>query len=136
MLTVRIAKTHLFAKKRQTVIASLGVTFGIAMFILMVSFMTGVNRMLEDTMLSATPHIRVFQDVQSNRPSIVDELEAKEDDWNVVYHMKAEDEQLNLKNGFVIADRISKEPGVLGVSAQRLVLRYFITMALASFREP
>jgi lipoprotein-releasing system permease protein len=118
MLTVRIAKTHLFAKKRQTVIASLGVTFGIAMFILMVSFMTGVNRMLEDTMLSATPHIRVFQDVQSNRPSIVDELEAKEDDWNVVYHMKAEDEQLNLKNGFVIADRISKEPGVLGVSAQ------------------
>lgn len=118
MLTVRIAKTHLFAKKRQTVIASLGVTFGIAMFILMVSFMTGVNKMLEDTMLSATPHIRVFQDVQTNRPSIVDELESKENDWNVVYHMKAKDEQLNLKNGFVIADRISREPGVLGVSAQ------------------
>jgi lipoprotein-releasing system permease protein len=116
MLTVRIAKTHLLAKKRQTIIASLGVTFGIAMFILMISFMTGVNKVLEDTMLSSTPHIRIFHDIETDRPSIIEEEHP--DRWNVIRHMKAKDEQLNLKNGFVIADRIAQEPGILGVSAQ------------------
>ena len=33
----QIAKTHLLAKKKQTVIAILGVTFGIAMYVLMAS---------------------------------------------------------------------------------------------------
>jgi lipoprotein-releasing system permease protein len=117
-LTVRISKTHLLAKKKQTIIASLGVTFGIAMFILMISFMTGVNKVLEDTMLSSTPHIRIFHDIETDRPSIISEGNTSPDHWNLVYHMKAKDEQLNLKNGFIIADRIEKEPGVLGVSAQ------------------
>jgi lipoprotein-releasing system permease protein len=118
MLTVRIAKTHLLAKKRQTIIASLGVTFGIAMFILMISFMTGVNKVLEDTMLSSTPHIRIFHDIETDRPSIISEGNSGPENWNLIHHMRAKDEQLNLKNGFVIADRIAKEPGVLGVSAQ------------------
>src|SRR4051812_2088442 len=108
MLTVQIAKTHLLAKKRQTIIASLGVTFGIAMFILMISFMTGVNKVLEDTMLSSTPHIRIFHDIETDRPSIISEGRNSPKKWNLVYHMKAKDEQLNLKNGFVIADRIAK----------------------------
>lgn len=118
LLTIRIAKTHLLAKKRQTLIASLGVTFGIAMFILMVSFMTGVNKVLEDTMLSSTPHVKIFHDIDTRRPSILQQQAGQGKQWNVVRHMRAKDEQLNLKNGFVIADRIAMEAGVLGVSAQ------------------
>lgn len=117
-LAAEIAKTHLLAKKKQTIIASLGVTFGIAMFVLMISFMTGVNKVLEDTMLSSTPHIRIYHDIETDRPSIIKEVSKDSLAWNIVYHTKAKDEQLNLKNGLVIADRIEKEPGVLGVSAQ------------------
>lgn len=117
-LALHIAKTHLFAKKKQTVIASLGVTFGIAMFILMISFMTGVNEVLEDSALNSTPHIHIFHDVDPNRRSILDEKNNSPSDWNIVHHMKAKDEQLNLKNGFAIADRIRQEPSVLGVSPQ------------------
>lgn len=36
-----IARRHLMASKKQTLVAMLGVTFGIAMFILMISFMIG-----------------------------------------------------------------------------------------------
>lgn len=50
-----IAKTHLVSKPRQTIIAMLGVTFGIGMYILMISFMSGFNEYLQDSMLSSTP---------------------------------------------------------------------------------
>ena len=43
-VAAQITRTHLLAKKRQT----LGVTFGIAMFITIVSFMQGVNQFLDD----------------------------------------------------------------------------------------
>ena len=58
-LSFQIAKTHLLAKKRQTLVAMLGVTFGIAMFIVMISFMQGVNQFLEDSALDASPHVRI-----------------------------------------------------------------------------
>lgn len=118
-LAANIAKTHLLAKVRQTVIASLGVTFGIAMFILMISFMTGVNKFLEDTMLTATPHIHIYNDIETNRRSILDEARPSgEEHMNVVHHQKPKDEKLNLKNGLRIAERIKQEPAVLGVSPQ------------------
>ena len=46
-------------------IAALGVTFGIGMFIAMVSFMTGVNKLLEELMLSNTAHIHIYNDINS-----------------------------------------------------------------------
>jgi lipoprotein-releasing system permease protein len=117
-LSVHIARTHLVSKARQTVIASLGVTFGIAMFIVMISFMTGVNKFLEDTMLTSTPHIRIYNDIETQRESILDILNPNEEHMNVVYHQKPKNEKLNLKNGLHIANLLKKQEGVLGVSPQ------------------
>lgn len=114
----RIAKTHLFAKKKQTAIASLGVTFGIAMFILMISVMTGVNQLLEATSLASTPHVRIYHDVGIQSQSILDEVNPQSDQWNVVHHTKPKAELLNLKNGLAIAQRIASDPAVMGVSPQ------------------
>jgi lipoprotein-releasing system permease protein len=44
-IILSIAKTHLLTKIKQTVIAGLGVTFGIGSYIALVSFMTGLNVM-------------------------------------------------------------------------------------------
>jgi lipoprotein-releasing system permease protein len=117
-LNIEIAKTHLFAKRKQTVIASLGVTFGIAMFILMISFMTGVNVLLEETSLTNTPHIRIYHDIEVRRKNILDDVYRHENDLNIVWHQKPKQDQVNLKNGFLIANQIEKDPNVLGVSAQ------------------
>lgn len=117
-LNIEIAKTHLFAKRKQTLIASLGVTFGIAMFILMISFMTGVNVLLEETSLTNTPHVRIFHDIEVKRKNIIDDVYRAENDLNIVWHQKPKQEQVNLKNGFLIANQIEKDPNVLGVSAQ------------------
>lgn len=115
-IAAEIAKTHLLAKKRQTLVAMLGVTFGIAMFITMISFMQGVNQFLEDSALDASPHVRMYNEVNTQRPGLIDELNPK--GFNVVYHQKPKDELSRLKNGITIAERIEKEAGVLGVSFQ------------------
>ncbi|AQG78719.1 ABC transporter permease [Spirosoma montaniterrae] len=112
----QIAKTHLLAKKKQTLVAMLGVTFGIAMFITMISFMQGVNQFLEDSALDASPHIRMYNKVNTQRPSIIDQL--RPNGLNVVYRQKPKAESARLKNGLIIADRIERQPGVLGVSPQ------------------
>jgi len=114
----QIAKTHLLAKKRQTLVAMLGVTFGIDMFITMISFMQGVNQFLEDSALDASPHVRMYNEVNTQRPSLIDELRPGDEAFNVVYHQKPKEQLSRLKNGLLIARRIEEEPGVLGVSPQ------------------
>ncbi len=104
------------AKKRQTLVAMLGVTFGIAMFITMISFMQGVNQFLEDSALDASPHIRVYNEINTQRPGLIEERNPA--NFNVIYHQKPKDEQARIKNGLTIADRIEREPGVLGTSPQ------------------
>ncbi|WP_266367179.1 ABC transporter permease [Tellurirhabdus rosea] len=117
-LTSQIARTHLLARKRQTLVAMLGVTFGIAMFITMISFMQGVNQFLEDSALDASPHVRMYNEVNTQRPTLLDELRPGDGQFNVVYHQKPKDQSAKLKNGLLIARRIEADPQVLGVSPQ------------------
>ena len=81
-----ISKKQMLSKKKQTIVAILGVTFGIAMFILMISFMEGVNQFIEDTMLASTPHIRIYNDVKTDYSvSIAGEYFKKSDKINIIY---------------------------------------------------
>ena len=66
-----IARVHLLSRKKQTIIAILGVTFGISMFILMVSFMQGTNEFLQDAMLSSTPDIHIYSEVKKDYSSSI-----------------------------------------------------------------
>ena len=50
------------SRPKQTVVAALGVTFGIGLFIFMNSLITGTNEYSEKVMLSTTPHIRLYND--------------------------------------------------------------------------
>jgi lipoprotein-releasing system permease protein len=117
-LAFQIAKTQMLSRKKQTIIATLGVTFGIGMFILMVSFMTGVNILLEETMLSATPHIRIYYDVKAEKTSIIDEMNQGELFFNVTHHIRPKEEKVNIKNAFQIVENLRREKDVLGVSPQ------------------
>ncbi|GAB3163655.1 ABC transporter permease [Telluribacter humicola] len=115
-IAFNIAQTHLLTKKKQTMVAMLGVTFGIAMFIVMISFMQGVNQFLEDSALDASPHVRIYKQITSDRPSIIETINP--DGLNVVHHQKPKQELARIKNGLVIARNIEQQPEVLGVSPQ------------------
>lgn len=65
-LIASIAKSLLLARWKQTLVAAVGVTFSITMFITLLSFMSGLNDMLDSLILNRTPHIRLYKDIKSN----------------------------------------------------------------------
>jgi lipoprotein-releasing system permease protein len=65
-VNLTIVKTHLLSRRRQTIVAMLGVMFGIGMFILLISFMKGMNNFFQDIMLSVTPDIHIYNDVKTD----------------------------------------------------------------------
>ena len=56
-LLFSISRTHLWSRKKQSLIAALGVTFGIGAYIIMMSFMTGLNGLLDGLILNRTPPV-------------------------------------------------------------------------------
>jgi lipoprotein-releasing system permease protein len=113
-LALEIAKTHLLAKPKQTIVAMLGVTFGIGMFIAMVSLMTGLNNFTEELTMTSSPDIHIYHDVSQDRPSIIDEY--NESGVNYVHHQKPKKETAKIRNAFYIADILRKDPRVSGVA--------------------
>lgn len=64
----RIARTHLTSRKRQTLIAALGVTIGIGMYIFTNALMGGFTAFSRRDIFKNTPHVQVYQADQISRP--------------------------------------------------------------------
>src|SRR5205085_6272840 len=112
-VNLAISRTHLLSRKKQTVVAILGVTFGIAMFILMISFMQGVNKFLEDTMLQATPDVRIYNDLKTDYShSIAGEYFKEDNQLVIVHHPKPKQVLLNIKNANAIIADLKQNPEV------------------------
>ena len=108
--------THLLSKKRQTIVAMLGVTFGIAIFIFQAGLMSGFQTMFIEQTVNTSANIRIYNDVQGERPSLLDRFHDDGKTWNVVRNQKPEVEDPKLKNGKQLMDIISRHPDVAGVS--------------------
>ena len=113
-----IARTHLVTKKKSTITASLGVTFGIGAYITLVSFMTGLNTMLDDLILNQTPHIHLYNEIEpsENQPiSLYDEFE---DALNVVHSIKPKQSQKKIHNALPILSYLKDDTNVKGATPQ------------------
>lgn len=113
-LTADIAKTHLIAKPKQTIVAMMGVTFGIGMFIAMVSLMTGLNNFTEELTMTSSPDIHIFHDVTEDRPSILQQVNVQ--GINKVHHQKPKNETAKIRNAMQIAEIIRRDDRVTGVA--------------------
>jgi lipoprotein-releasing system permease protein len=112
-----ISKTHLLSRKKQTIVAILGVTFGIAMFILMISFMQGVNKFLEDTMLQATPDIHIFNDLKTDYSvSVAGDYYKNSNQLVIVHHPKPKQIKKNIQNADAIMADLKRNTSVAAVS--------------------
>ncbi|HVU53832.1 MAG TPA: ABC transporter permease [Puia sp.] len=106
-VNLMISGTQLLARKKQSIIAMLGVMFGIAMFIFMMSFMKGVNKFIEDTMLASIPDIHIYNDIRTDYTHSVTSAWLSQDPSRivVVHHPRPSKIHLNLKDpGSIIAD--------------------------------
>jgi len=67
---VFIALQYLLARKRQSLLAALGVLLGVTTFIVMINFMTGVNDFLDDAIFKGSPDIIISEKTTKKRTSI------------------------------------------------------------------
>lgn len=67
-VNLKIALTHVRTRKKQTLIAALGVTIGIALYIFSNSLMKGFSDYSRKEMFKTIPHVRVFGEDQMSQP--------------------------------------------------------------------
>ncbi|MFD0976903.1 ABC transporter permease [Salinimicrobium gaetbulicola] len=113
-----IAKTHMLSKFKQTVIAALGVTFGIGSYITLVSFMTGLNHMLDDLILNQTPHIHIFNEIEPSKEQPVSLYDSFKDSFNVVHSIKPKQTQKKIHNAQPIIEHLNNDIRVRGAVPQ------------------
>ena len=113
-----IAKTHLITKMRSTITASLGVTFGIGAYITLVSFMTGLNTMLDDLVLNQTPHIHLYNEIEPSENQPIALYAEFEDAFNIVRSIKPKQSQKKIHNALPILKYLKDDDNVKGATPQ------------------
>ncbi len=113
-----IAKTHLLTKLKSTVTASLGVTFGIGAYITLVSFMTGLNGMLDDLVLNQTPHIHMYNEIEPSAEQPISLYKKFDGGLNVVHSIKPKQGQLKIHNALPILHYLKDQENVKGATPQ------------------
>ena len=115
-LIADVSKSLLLARWKQTLVAAIGVTFGITMFITLLSFMSGLNDMLDGLILNRTPHIRLYNEIQASEQQPIDLYPAYKKHHNFIRSMKPKDELLQIHNSAPIIDALKKDSRVFGVA--------------------
>jgi lipoprotein-releasing system permease protein len=125
-LLISISRTHLLARIKQSLIAALGVTFGIMMFISLMSFMTGLNKMLDNLILNRTPHVRLYNEVKSteNQPA---DLYYGSQAWIDISNVKPRNAKKELRNSLQIIELLQNDKDVLGYSPKLAVQSIFLS---------
>lgn len=115
-LIADVSKSLLMARWKQTLVAAIGVTFGITMFITLLSFMSGLNDLLDGLIVNRTPHIRLYNEIKASELQPIDLYPAFKNHHNFVRSTKPKDELLQIHNSAPIIDALKKDSRVLGVA--------------------
>ncbi|MGJ8737819.1 ABC transporter permease [Zobellia laminariae] len=115
---LNIAKTHLVTKMKSSATAALGVTFGIGAYITLISFMTGLNEMLDGMVLSQTPHIHLYNEIEPNETQPVSLYEEFKNSFNIVHSIKPRQSQKKIHNALPILKYLKKDKEVKGATPQ------------------
>lgn len=111
-INAQIAYTHLFSKKKQTLVAAFGVTIGIAIFIFMNSLMHGFEVYSIESLFKSTPHLRIYKEEKISQPLVADSA----NNLAILANPKITKENKRLINPNLIIETLKKQPGVIGVT--------------------
>jgi len=115
-LIFRIAKALMLARWKQTMVAAIGVTFSITMFVTLLGFMNGLNDLLDDLILNRTAHIRLFNEVKPTPIQPIDKSITYRNTENFIGSVKPNRKKLELHNVSSIISSLKKDSRVIGVA--------------------
>jgi lipoprotein-releasing system permease protein len=130
-LLFKISKTHLLSRIKQPIIAGLGVTFGIGTFIILVSFMTGLNGLLDGLVLNRTPHIHLYKEIKKSNIQPIERIFSGKEKLLFVNSVKPKEEQLSIHNAIPLMKELKENPEVLGCSPQVVVQVFYLAGSIA-----
>lgn len=122
-----IAQTHLLTKMKSTVTATLGVTFGIGAYIILVSFMTGLNDMLDNLILNQTPHIHLYNEIKPSENQPVSIYSKYKDSHNFIHSIKPKQSQVKIHNALPILQYLKEDKKVEGATPQLRLQVFYIS---------
>ena len=122
-----IARNHLVTKIKQTMIAALGVTFGIGSYITLVSFMTGLNQMLDNLILNQTPHVHIFNEIQPSEEQPVDLLKEFDNSIKLVHSIKPKQSQKKIHNALPIMNFLKEDDKIRAALPQIKTQIFYIS---------
>jgi lipoprotein-releasing system permease protein len=110
-----IALTHLLTRKRQTLIAAMGVTIGIALYIFSTSLISGFSAYSRAQTFKTVPHIRMYKEDQVSKPLFT----ARDtSDMVVVINPKLTATTKNIINPYAITVQLQAKPFVVSAAPQ------------------
>lgn len=125
-ILLSIAKTHLVSRKKQTIIAALGVTFGIGTYIIMMGFMNGLNDLLDGLILNRTPHIHLYNEVEPSANQPIDLHPSYHGKTAIVSSVKPKNVQLKIHNALPIISFLSRQKYIKGVTTQVKAQTFYV----------
>lgn len=124
-LILNIAFHLLQARLKQTVVAAIGVTFGIAMFISLVSFMNGLNDLLDGLMLNRTPHVRLYNEIKPSENQPVNLYESFQKNSNFIHSIKPKDRGKSIYNSKTIIKVLKADSRIVDVAPKIMTPVFF-----------
>ena len=111
----QIALTHILTRKKQTLVAAMGVTIGIALYIFSNSLVAGFSRFSRAEMFKTIPHLRVYKDDKVSQPLIAEQDSTK---MVVITNPQITNSTKNIVNPGNIIEKLKEQPFVVNVTPQ------------------
>lgn len=115
-LIADVSRSLLLARWKQTLVAAIGATFSITMFISLLSFMSGLNDLLDGLIINRTPHIRLYNEIKPSAQQPVTLSEKYRDHYNFISKVKPKKERLEIYNNAAIMNYLKKDDRILGIA--------------------
>jgi lipoprotein-releasing system permease protein len=113
-----IAKTHLITKIKMTSVAALGVTFGIGAYITLVSFMTGLNTMLDNLVMNQTPHVHIYNEIEPSKEQPIALYDKVANSTHIIHSIKPKLSQKKIHNALPLMKYLNEDANVKGAIPQ------------------
>ena len=124
-LIASVSISLLLARWKQTLVAAIGVTFSITMFITLLSFMSGLNDMLDALILNRTPHVRLYNEIKPTKNQPIDQTEKYKQYYNFISSIKPKNDRAEIYNNSAIMQSLKKDNRVLGYAPKIVAQVYY-----------
>lgn len=123
---VDIATTLLIARLKQTIVAAVGVMFGVALFVTLLGFMNGLNDLLDGLVTNRTPHVRLYNEIKPTQAQPISLVPQHHDSYNFISSVKPVNGRREIYAASKVIETVNADSDVLG-SAPKISAPVIIT---------